>query len=153
MPVTSNFEAVTESIDTFLLDCDGVLWRGSQLLPNIAETIQQFRMATKRIFFVTNNASKSRREYVAKFTQLGIQDVIRDEIISSAYAAAAYFASLPMPPSGRVLVLGAPGLVEELRDAGRGGRDMDNANSQRYRFHPLVVICLLINQMRHIHAY
>lgn len=107
-----------ESLDTLLLDCDGVLWRGNELLPHIADTLDALAAQHKRVFFLTNNASKSRREYVAKFTKLGIHNVTPDRIISSAYAAGAYFAALPPERRGKVLVLGAPGLAEELRDAG-----------------------------------
>lgn len=109
---------LVHSLDTFLLDCDGVLWRGNHLLPHIVETLDTLKQLHKRVLFVTNNASKSRREYVAKFTKLGIPNVKPDDIVSSAYAAAAYFAALSPAQRGKVLVLGATGLAEELRDAG-----------------------------------
>jgi 4-nitrophenyl phosphatase len=107
-----------DSLDTLLLDCDGVLWRGNELLPHVVETLNALRQRNKRVLFVTNNASKSRREYVAKFAKLGMHNVTPDDIISSAYAAGAYLAAFPPAQRGKVLVLGAPGLAEELRNAG-----------------------------------
>jgi hypothetical protein len=52
---------------------DGVLWRGQDLIPNAVEALHAFRAAGKRLLFVTNNSSKSRQEYVAKFQSLGIE--------------------------------------------------------------------------------
>jgi hypothetical protein len=62
-----------ESIDTFLLDCDGVIWIEQCLLPDIQATITWLRSLGKRLFFITNNSTKSRQEYVEKFGKLGIQ--------------------------------------------------------------------------------
>ena len=47
-----------ESTDNFLLDCDGVLWRGTEGVPGVAATVDALRAAGKRVFFVSNNASK-----------------------------------------------------------------------------------------------
>lgn len=55
-----------EGVDTFILDCDGVLWRGSEPLPGASEAVAALQRAGKRVLFVTNNASKSRRQYVSK---------------------------------------------------------------------------------------
>ena len=62
-----------ESMDTFLLDCDGVIWIEQRLLPDIQITITWLRSLGKRLFFITNNSTKSRQEYVQKFEKLGIQ--------------------------------------------------------------------------------
>jgi HAD superfamily hydrolase (TIGR01450 family) len=61
-----------DQVDVFLLDCDGVLWRGNELIPGVRETLQMLRNKGKRIFFITNNASKSRKNYQKKFQTLGI---------------------------------------------------------------------------------
>lgn len=62
---------------------DGVLWRGQDLIPNAVEALHAFRSAGKRLLFVTNNSSKSRQEYVAKFQALGI-NVSAQEVRGSA---------------------------------------------------------------------
>lgn len=48
-------------------------------LCNMLQALHAFRAAGKRLLFVTNNSSKSRQEYVAKFKSLGI-NVTADEV-------------------------------------------------------------------------
>ena len=54
--------SLLESIDVFLLDCDGVLWRGCRPIQGVSETIQSIRKHGKRVIFITNNSVKSRIE-------------------------------------------------------------------------------------------
>ncbi|PSC72300.1 phosphoglycolate phosphatase [Micractinium conductrix] len=82
-----------EGISTVILDCDGVLWRGADLLPRTVEALQRFRAQGKRLLFLTNNASKSRVQYAQKFLSLGIE-VAPEEIVPASYTAAAYLAGV-----------------------------------------------------------
>jgi hypothetical protein len=59
------------SFDTVLTDCDGVLWTGPDAIPGSPEMIHKFREMEKKVIYVTNNATKSRKEYVTKCTDLG----------------------------------------------------------------------------------
>ena len=102
----------TEKYDAFLFDCDGVLWRGAELLPGSARTLALLRARGKRVFFVTNNSSKSRAEYVNKFTKLSIP-VDVSEIIPSSWAAAEYL-RVERPDVKKAFVIGCQGLVDEL---------------------------------------
>lgn len=49
-----------DAVDVFIFDCDGVIWRGDSLIEGIPETLDKLRAAGKRMFFVTNNSTKSR---------------------------------------------------------------------------------------------
>ena len=69
----TDFKQWIDNLDTFIFDCDGVLWRGSELIPGISETLSRLRQLGKRIVFVTNNSTKSRREYLKKFRTLGLE--------------------------------------------------------------------------------
>lgn len=113
--------ALLAELDCLLFDCDGVLWRGNEAIPRAVEALHVFRAAGKRLLFVTNNSSKSRAQYVAKFQGLGL-DVRAEEIVSSSYTAAAYLASIGfgqrLHPGKRVLLLGSAGMAEELSAAG-----------------------------------
>lgn len=62
-----------DQMDTFVLDCDGVLWLGNTLLPRVTETLDRLRSLGKRLLFVTNNSTKSRTAYLQKFKSLGLQ--------------------------------------------------------------------------------
>ena len=55
----------------------------------------------KKLVFVTNNSTKSRKGYLGKFTGLGL-NVSAEEIYSSSYAAAAYLESIDFPNDKKV---------------------------------------------------
>ena len=56
----------------FLLDMDGTFYLGEKLLPGALEFIQFLADRKIDYLFLTNNSSKSRREYVAKLGRLGL---------------------------------------------------------------------------------
>lgn len=49
----------------------GVLWVGDSVIGRANEAINKLRALGKKVFYVTNNSSRSRDEYVAKFEKLG----------------------------------------------------------------------------------
>ena len=101
--------------DTFLFDCDGVLWLGTHLLPHTKEFLEMLESMGKQTIYVTNNSTKSRREYVKKFASLGIT-AREDQIFGSAYSSALYVRDFLKLEPGRdkVWVFGEAGLREEL---------------------------------------
>ncbi|QDS71910.1 hypothetical protein FKW77_000412 [Venturia effusa] len=102
--------------DTFLFDCDGVLWSGEHLFPGTAETIKMLREGGKRLVFVTNNSTKSRAEYKKKFDGLGIPCEV-EEVFGSSYSAAVYISRILKleAPKNKVFVLGETGIEQELQ--------------------------------------
>lgn len=106
-----------ESFDTVMTDCDGVLWVGGDALPGSPEMIQRFRALGKKVFYVTNNSTKHRREYKAKFDKLGFGGEM-DEILGTAYLAAAYLEDIGFDKSKSVYVVGSTGITQELDDIG-----------------------------------
>eukprot|EP00128_Syssomonas_multiformis_P009961 Colp12_sorted_trinity150504_noHs@11160 len=101
-----------DSVDTFIFDCDGVLWTGNIQLPHAEETLQFLRSKGKRILFVTNNSTKSRAQYHKKFEQVGITASL-DEIFSSSYCAA-YFLRHTLNFEKKVYLIGMNGIEVEL---------------------------------------
>mmetsp|Transcript_23854 Transcript_23854/g.34888 ORF Transcript_23854/g.34888 Transcript_23854/m.34888 type:complete len:360 (-) Transcript_23854:125-1204(-) len=100
--------------DIFIFDCDGVIWRGDSLIDGIPETLAKLRAAGKKMFFVTNNSTKSRAGYKKKFDSLGL-DVPSEEIFSSSFAAAAYLEQTKFKDTGKkVYIIGEVGIGEEL---------------------------------------
>lgn len=104
---------IINAIDTFILDCDGVLWRGDSLLPDVVETLSMLRSLGKQLLFVTNN-SKSRKMVKQKFDKLGIE-VNVEEIVTASSACANYVKSHSLVvPGEKVFLIGSRGLEEEL---------------------------------------
>lgn len=67
--------------------------------------------------FVTNNSTKSRKQYGKKFETLGLT-VGEEEIFASSFAAAAYLKSIDFPQDKKVYVIGEVGILKELELAG-----------------------------------
>lgn len=106
-----------DSVETFILDCDGVVWKGDKLIDGVPETLDMLRSKGKRLVFVTNNSTKSRKQYGKKFETLGL-DVTEEEIFASSFAAAAYLKSVDFPKDKKVYVIGEDGIIKELELAG-----------------------------------
>ncbi len=51
MEITSkqDVQSLLNQIDQFFLDCDGVLWRGHELIPHVAETLDMLKKMVKKI--------------------------------------------------------------------------------------------------------
>ncbi|EGO01264.1 hypothetical protein SERLA73DRAFT_179405 [Serpula lacrymans var. lacrymans S7.3] len=112
------YDALIDKYDTWMFDCDGVLWHGDRLIDGAIDMLHILRSRKKTILFVTNNASKSRKSYKGKFDQLGVVASV-DEIFGSAYASAVYISSvMKLPKDKKVYVIGMSGIEEELREEG-----------------------------------
>ncbi|KAF5282169.1 hypothetical protein FQR65_LT02866 [Abscondita terminalis] len=103
------------SFDTVLTDCDGVLWLGNDVIDKANDVINRFQELGKKVFYVTNNSSKSREEYVTKFKDLNF-NCTKESIISSAYLAANYLKNLGF--NKKVYVVGTTGITQELDNVG-----------------------------------
>jgi phosphoglycolate phosphatase len=79
-----------------------------------AQALAALRASGRRRLFVTNNSSKSRRQYLAKFESLGIE-VEPEEIVPTSYTAAAYLQSIGF--AGTAFLVGGPGVGQELEAA------------------------------------
>lgn len=104
-----------------IFDMDGVLYRGSILMPYAKESVDRLRTAGWQVFFATNNSTATRDEYVARLARLGLGGDL-EHVITSAYATAHYLERLEPRPQD-VLVIGADGLRTEIRALGIGVRD------------------------------
>ncbi|XP_062161363.1 phosphoglycolate phosphatase 2 isoform X2 [Alnus glutinosa] len=109
-----------DSVEAFLFDCDGVIWKGDTLIDGVPQTLDMLRSKGKKLVFVTNNSTKSRRQYAKKFHSLGIS-VTEDEIFCSSFAAAMFLKVNNFPREKKVYVIGEEGILEELELAGFTG--------------------------------
>jgi len=105
------------SFDTVMTDCDGVLWVGAEAIPGSPDMVQRFRALGKRVFYVTNNSTKHRREYKTKVDKLGFGGDL-EEIVGTAYLAAAYLEQVGFDKNKLVYVVGSTGITQELDDVG-----------------------------------
>lgn len=122
----------TNQIHNYLFDCDGVLYRGTDSMPEASGAIQYLLNSGQRVFFVTNNAASSRMELkqkLEKVLNLPKDTLKEDMMIGSAYVASRYLHSRlsnANTTSQKVHVIGTSGLCQELQSAGfevSGGPD------------------------------
>lgn len=73
LTTAEDYAGIVNAFDVILLDCDGVVWEGDHVIDGVHETLKYLRREGKRIFFVTNNATRSREENKKKFDKLGIE--------------------------------------------------------------------------------
>ena len=99
-----------------LVDLDGVVYRGAEPVPGVAEVLADRAARGDDVVYVTNNSMWDRADYVTRLAAMGAL-VDADRIVSSARATALYLRDHE-PDVQRVLALGAGGLERELRDAG-----------------------------------
>lgn len=102
-----------EGYSFFLLDCDGVVWRGDVPIGTAITAIKELEKAGKIVAFLTNNSSLTRRSYVAKLSGMGLS-VSVERIFTSSYATAL----LLSPKGGKAFVVGEEGIAEELESQG-----------------------------------
>jgi len=112
--LTEPASELVDNVDVFIFDCDGVIWRGDSVIEGIPATLDKLRALGKKMFFVTNNSTKSRKGYKKKFESLKL-DVEPEEIFSSSFAAAAYLDQTKFKETGKkVYLIGEVGICEEL---------------------------------------
>jgi glycerol-1-phosphatase len=109
--------SLAELYDAFLIDLDGVVWRGDAPIAGAADAVRALREMDKSLVFVTNNASRSARDYAAKLMRMHIPTA-PSNLVTSAHAVVAHLYEMGAERGTRVHVLGTPALSQVLRSAG-----------------------------------
>lgn len=105
-----------------LIDMDGVIYRGNQLIPGALEFIQSLKEHRIPFLFLTNNSQRTTRDVATKLSRMGIH--VRDRnIFTCAMATASYLAS--RKPNGTAYVIGEGGLLQALHGCGYSIVDHD----------------------------
>lgn len=70
----------------FLFDMDGTVYLGDRLFDGVAKLLKKIENDGGRYVFITNNASKSVKDYVAKLHRMGLSQVNDEHFYTSAQA-------------------------------------------------------------------
>ncbi|MCS7016965.1 MAG: HAD-IIA family hydrolase [Gemmatales bacterium] len=95
----------------YLIDMDGVLCRGREMIPGADAFIRALRQAHIPFLLLTNNSQRSRRDIATMLQRIGIP-VLEEHIFTSAIATARFLAR--MKPGGTAYVIGEGGLTTAL---------------------------------------
>jgi 4-nitrophenyl phosphatase len=96
----------------FLIDMDGVLYRGNTALPGAREFVEHLRRYGIPHLFLTNNSSRTPAQFAEKLRIMGMP-ATPDRILTSALVAVADIARIARA-GDRVLFVGGAGLREAL---------------------------------------
>jgi NagD protein len=106
----------------YLIDMDGVLYRGSELIPGSDQFIRELRVRDIPFRFLTNNSQRTRRDVAAKLARMGVE--VEDEhVYTCAMATARFLAG--QKPRGTAFVIGEGGLLTALHQHGFAVVDQD----------------------------
>jgi glycerol-1-phosphatase len=108
--------ALADEFDGLLVDLDGVVWIGREMVPGSAEALQTLIDAGVEIVFVTNNSVKRPAEYAARLRDAGI--AAGDDRVLTGGAVTARLAAERVGAGGTAFVIGAPGFKETVAAAG-----------------------------------
>ena len=99
----------------FIIDMDGVIYKGNKVLPGVREFIEWLQREEKQYLFLTNNSGMTPMELRQKLLRMGL-DVTEDHFYTSALATAAFLKT--QAPGCSAYVIGEAGLLNALYDAG-----------------------------------
>ena len=103
------------TINSWLIDMDGVLVREEHAIPGAAEFLRRLRERELPFMVLTNNSIYTRRDLAARLAQSEL-DVPEDAIWTSALATANFLDA--QRPGGSAFAIGEAGLTTALHDVG-----------------------------------
>jgi len=121
---------MTRKLDfkAFIFDLDGCIYRGDRPVEGAVDVIDTLRAKEKKVLFLTNNSTKTPREYTNKLRRMGIE-ASTQEIMTSSLATAIYMRRLER---GGCYVIGEEALESAL--SGEGFTLLDEAEAKRARY-------------------
>jgi HAD superfamily hydrolase (TIGR01457 family) len=99
------------SFNVYLIDLDGVIYRGNELLPGAKEFIAWLERTQKKFLFLTNNSFSSETQVVEKLKKLGITTDV-SHMLGAGQAAIRLIAR--RSPGATVYLVGEPPLRDML---------------------------------------
>jgi HAD superfamily hydrolase (TIGR01450 family) len=108
--------ALADEFDGLLVDLDGVVWIGQEMVPGSVDALRYLLDAGKEIVFVTNNPGKPAAEYARRLGEVGVE--IDAKRIVTAGESTAQLAAESCRSGAAAFVIGAPAFHETAAAAG-----------------------------------
>jgi 4-nitrophenyl phosphatase len=105
-----------EDINGIILDMDGVLWKDSEPIGNLAAIFKRFEELKLPVILATNNATRTIKEYKQKLLSMGVD--LADWQIATSGQAVIYHLSQKYLPQSKVYVVGMDSLKSMIVEAG-----------------------------------
>ena len=95
-----------------IFDLDGIVYRGSKLIPNVDKIISELKAHSIKVVYNSNNSTITRQTYVERLKHFKIPSEITDFYTSASIASAEIS---KLKKNANIFVIGETGLREELR--------------------------------------
>lgn len=115
-PLHPHSTAHLANVRGWLIDLDGVIYRGEQLLAGAPEFVAALREEKIPFLFLTNNSSRTPAQYAERLSRMGIPADLPDFYTSSQ--ATAEYLLREAEPGTAVFVIGMDGIRQALEEAG-----------------------------------
>lgn len=112
----SKLQAKLKNIKHFALDMDGTIYNGATLFSFTIPFLNFLKEHNIGYSFLTNNPSKSTKDYLDKLAEIGIQ-ATKEEMYTSAQATIQYIQK-NHPEVKKLFILGTPSMITEFEEAG-----------------------------------
>lgn len=99
---------------TYLIDLDGTMYHGNENIDGAREFIEYLQKTNQKYLFLTNNATRTKKQNKEHLEQLGFKNIKEDDFFTSSMAAAKYIAEIS--EKRKAFVVGQDGLLEALKN-------------------------------------
>ena len=99
----------------YLMDMDGVIYRGSKMIPGADHFVKRLKILGRKFLFLTNSSESTPAELQRRLSAMGIE-VGAEAFYTSALATAAFLQV--QKPKGKAFIIGERGLEEALFEVG-----------------------------------
>lgn len=99
----------------FLLDMDGTIYEGARLFECVNEFLEHIVQSGGQYIFITNNSSRSVKDYVIKLSDMGVR-VTEDNFFTSSQATALYLNE--HFPRKKIFCVGTRSMIAEMEKEG-----------------------------------
>ena len=104
-----------DGVDVVLADLDGVVYTGRNAIGHAVESLNRVQ-ETKRVGYITNNASRTDAQVGDHLRELGL-NLVTEDVVTSPQSAVALLKDI-VTPGATILVIGGEGLRDEVSKAG-----------------------------------
>ena len=118
------------TIKSLVLDMDGVLWRESTPIGDLAAIFAAISRRGLKVCLATNNATRTPEQYLERLCSFGVKDLEAWQVVTSGQVLAHELVKR-FPQAGPVYVIGEGGLYQSLADAGFTVVDEDHWDQGR----------------------
>lgn len=115
MGQTNSIEFPAGNRNGYLIDMDGVIYKGAKLIPGAIEFVEVLKRQNAPFLFLTNNSERTPKDLVSKLGHLGLK-VSWKHFYTAAHCTADFL--IRQRPVCSAFVIGEGGLLIALQEAG-----------------------------------